>query len=216
MQGFRDFGSRIGTGGQLSQSVLNARLQREKKALMEEALQEEVAKDPYVSKNQFGQYECKLCMSVHSTIADYTVHRELRKHKVNIARFEKMKAGNTIDNGPLYVRPKPQRTVPSIGQPSYWVTRQRDLQNRPSIKVEVHYPEILDGIVPRWRAISWFEQKVEVPDSNWQFIAFAAQPYDTIAIKVPNWELDDSRTYEQWYPDKKMFVVQLQYADVPE
>jgi splicing factor 3A subunit 2 len=48
----------------------------------------------------------------------------------------------------------------------------------------VDYPEIGDGIFPRHRFMSAYEQKVEPPDRKWQYLLFAAEPYETIAFKV--------------------------------
>ena len=36
--------------------------------------------------------------------------------------------------------------------------------------------------------MSAYEQKVEAPDRNYQFVLFAAEPYETIAFKIPNKE----------------------------
>lgn len=38
--------------------------------------------------------------------------------------------------------------------------------------------------------MSAYEQKVEVPDKAFRFLLFAAEPYVTIAFKVPSLELD--------------------------
>ena len=50
--------------------------------------------------------------------------------------------------------------------------------------VQVDYPEIVDGVVPRHRFMSAYEQRVEPPDRQWQYLLFAAEPYETIAFKV--------------------------------
>ena len=50
--------------------------------------------------------------------------------------------------------------------------------------LQVDYPEIVDGIVPRHRFMSAYEQRVEPPDRQWQYLLFAAEPYETIAFKV--------------------------------
>jgi hypothetical protein len=44
--------------------------------------------------------------------------------------------------------------------------------------------EIAEGIAPRHRFMSAYEQKVEPPDRKWQYLLFAAEPYETIAFKV--------------------------------
>ena len=50
--------------------------------------------------------------------------------------------------------------------------------------LQVDYPEIVDGVVPRHRFMSAYEQRVEPPDRQWQYLLFAAEPYETIAFKV--------------------------------
>ena len=50
--------------------------------------------------------------------------------------------------------------------------------------LQVDYPEIVDGVLPRHRFMSAYEQRVEPPDRQWQYLLFAAEPYETIAFKV--------------------------------
>ena len=58
-----------------------------------------------------------------------------------------------------------------IGRPGYRVTKQRDPENgQQSLLFEVDYPEIAEGIVPRHRFMSAYEQKVEPPDRKWQYL----------------------------------------------
>lgn len=44
--------------------------------------------------------------------------------------------------------------------------------------------EIGEGVRPRHRFMSAYEQRVEPPDRKWQYLLFAAEPYETIAFKV--------------------------------
>ncbi len=53
-----------------------------------------------------------------------------------------------------------------------------------SLLFQIDYPEITDNIVPKHRFMSGFEQHVETPDRRWQYLLFAAEPYETIAFKV--------------------------------
>lgn len=50
--------------------------------------------------------------------------------------------------------------------------------------LQIDYPEIADVIIPRHRFMAAYEQKVEPPDRKWQYLLFAAEPYETIAFKV--------------------------------
>jgi splicing factor 3A subunit 2 len=50
--------------------------------------------------------------------------------------------------------------------------------------MQVDYPEIVDDVVPRYRFMSAYEQKIEAPDKQWQYVCIAAEPYETISFKV--------------------------------
>ena len=63
--------------------------------------------------------------------------------------------------------------------------KSRDLQTRQrALTFEIEYPESADGVQPRHRFMSAYEQKIEAPDKNYQYILFACDPYETIAFKV--------------------------------
>jgi splicing factor 3A subunit 2 len=42
----------------------------------------------------------------------------------------------------------------------------------------VEYPEIEEGTRPRHRFMSGYEQRVETADKNYQYLLFAAEPYE--------------------------------------
>jgi len=133
----------------------------------------------------------------------------------------------------------------------------------------VDYPEIAEGIFPRHRFMSAYEQKVatsttiinysntptpppspppspsppppttitttthhhhpppttttavsstttpqvEPPDRKWQYLLFAAEPYETIAFKVPSREVDKSETrfWSHWNKETKEFFLQFSF-----
>jgi len=65
------------------------------------------------------------------------------------------------------------------------VTKQRVPDTwQQSLLFQVDYPEIVESIQPRHRFMSAYEQRVEPPDRKWQYLLFAAEPYETIAFKV--------------------------------
>ena len=114
----------------------------------------------------------------------------------------------------------PLKKFIKIGRPGYKVTKQRDPstgqqsllfqvrnQGEPSIGTkprmarsslsiyfQVDYPEIVDGIEPRHRFMSAYEQHIEPPDRKWQYLLFAAEPYETISFKLPSREIDKVRS----------------------
>lgn len=48
--------------------------------------------------------------------------------------------------------------------------------------------------------MSAYEQRVEAADKNYQFLSFAAEPYEVISFKIPNQEVDktESRFFTNW------------------
>ncbi len=65
--------------------------------------------------------------------------------------------------------------------------------------MQVEYPEIEEGTKPRHRFMSAYEQKKEAWDKKYQFLLFAAEPYEVIAFKVPNMEVEHSdRFFSHW------------------
>ena len=60
---------------------------------------------------------------------------------------------------------------------------------------QVEYPEIEEGTRPRHRFMSAFEQRKEACDRKYQFLLFAAEPYEVIAFKVPNMEIEKTDVF---------------------
>ena len=59
--------------------------------------------------------------------------------------------------------------------------------------------------------MSSYEQKVEAVDDKYQYLLFAAEPYETIAFKIPAKELDkaEGQLWTYWDPDAKLYSLQL-------
>jgi splicing factor 3A subunit 2 len=83
------------------------------------------------------------------------------------------------------------RTI-KIGKPVYRFKKQTNEDGQKQLLFEIEYPQIDPSIKPEHRFISAYEQKIEVPDKAFRFLLFAAEPYVTIAFKVPSLELDMS------------------------
>ncbi len=58
--------------------------------------------------------------------------------------------------------------------------------------------------------MSAYEQKVEAPDRNFQYLLVAAEPYETIGFKIPSLEIDraEGKFFSHW--DREKFVLTLQ------
>ncbi len=57
--------------------------------------------------------------------------------------------------------------------------------------------------------MSSYEQKVEPVDDKYQYLLCAAEPYETIAFKIPNMEIDfsDGKYFEVWDKDKRKYTL---------
>jgi len=106
-----------------------------------------------------------------------------------------------------------------IGRPGYRVTKQRNPENgQQSLLFQIDYPEISDNVVPRHRFMSAYEQKIEPPDRKWQYLLFAAEPYETIAFKVPSREVEkfEGKFWTYWNRDTKQFFLQFSFKFEPK
>ena len=180
----RDWGAKAGSGGVASST--QAKVDRRER-LRQLALQTvDLMKDPYFMKNHLGSYECKLCLTLHNNEGNYLAHTQGKRHQQNLAR----RAAKDALNNPVLPQAnrsliKPRKTV-KIGRPGYRVTKQMDPETQQrSLLFEIDYPEIEAGCQPRHRFMSAYEQKVEVPDKNYQYVLFACDPYETVAFKIP-------------------------------
>jgi len=120
----------------------------------------------------------------------------------------------------------PVRRTVKIGRPGYRVTKQYDPDTRgKSLLFQIEYPEIEEGCQPRHRFMSAFEQRKEPPDRSWQLILFAAEPYETIAFKIPNKDIEknlgptipgESKFWTKWDDAIKQFSLQLHFKPQPK
>ena len=110
----------------------------------------------------------------------------------------------------------PKRQNPKIGRPGYRVIKQKDPETgQKSLLFEVEYPEIEPKLLPRYRIMSSYEQKVEAADEKYQYLLFAAEPYETIAFKIPNMEIDfsEGKYFDAWDKDKRKYTLQIFFKD---
>ena len=54
---------------------------------------------------------------------------------------------------------------------------------------------------------------MEAPEKEWQYLLFAAEPYETIGFKIPNQEIDKnpSKFFTSWDDESKVFTLQLYF-----
>jgi len=206
-------GSKIGSGGQLSESQAAIERRERLRKLALETI--DISKDPYFMRNHLGSYECKLCLTLHTNEGNYLAHTQGKRHQSNLARRAAMEAKNAAPILPT-AKEAPKRRVIQIGRPGYKVTKSRDMHTRQrSLTFEIDYPEAEVGIQPRHRFMSAYEQKVEAPDKNYQYLLFACDPYETVAFKIPNNPIDkrEGRFISNWDSEGRKFALQLFFLD---
>ena len=215
-------GSKFGGGGVSSAQPSERERKERLKRLALESI--DLAKDPYLMRNHLGTYECKLCLTLHTNEANYLAHTQGKKHQQGLARrahMEKLKeqeqaaaaAGTSSMPAIAALKPKKLR----IGRPAYQVFKSRDADtNQRCLSFELQYPEILEDLQPRHRFMSAFEQRVESPpDRRFQYLLFAADPYETVAFKIPNEDIDkgEDRFVTHWDADDKKFTLTLYFME---
>lgn len=221
-------GSKFGGGG--VSSTQNAERDR-KERLKQLALESiDLAKDPYLMRNHLGTYECKLCLTLHTNEANYLAHTQGKKHQHGLgkrAHMEKIRKAREEQQQNNLKRPPPgpsaggqqqsARKSIKIGRPAYQVFKSRDVDtNQRCLTFELTYKDINEDLSPRHRFMSAYEQTVDVPpDRRYQYVLFAAEPYETIAFKIPNEPLDrdHGRLITHWDNDDKKFTLTLYFAD---
>jgi splicing factor 3A subunit 2 len=226
--GDRDWGSKTGGGGVASEDHQALARKERLRQLTRETV--DLAKDPYFMRNHLGSYECKLCLTLHSNDGNYLAHTQGRRHQNNLRRRAAAEArrmpppragdlrgvaglgGAGAGFGAAGRVERPAVRAVRIGRPGYQITKQREAgSGRLSLLFQVKYPEIQAGLQPRHRFMSAFEQRREKPDGRYQYLLFAAAPYETVAFKIPNRPIDkgDGRFYTDWDRSARVFTVQF-------
>ncbi|KAF2076538.1 hypothetical protein CYY_002152 [Polysphondylium violaceum] len=213
-----EFG-KAGSGGmQSSQYDGIDRRERLKKIALDSM---DVSKDPYIISNHIGSFECRLCLTVHNNVGNYLAHTQGKKHQTNLSRrAAKEQRDNPTNKG--FIQPSTtkifKKTI-KIGRPGYKIIKQRDKESgQLSLLFQIDYPEIDPGVQPRHRFMSAYEQKVETANKDYIYLLFAAEPYETIAFKVPNKEIDrstgpDGKFFTHWDRSKNTFTLQFYYKE---
>ena len=160
-------GGKAGTFGVASnqQEAIERRERLRKLALETIDLQ----KDPYFMRNHLGQYECKLCLTLHPNEGNYLAHTQGKRHQQNLARRQAKDAAQAAIQPAPAVPVGPKKRGIKIGRPGYKVVKQFDPERQQrSLLFEIQYPEIEEGLQPRHRFMSAYEQRMEAPDKDWQ------------------------------------------------
>lgn len=182
----------------------------------------DVTKDPYLSRNHVGSLECRLCTTVHATEGSYMAHTMGKRHQQSLQRRAERDA--KLNSNTNLARLLPSARVPvrkslKIGRPGYKVTKffvpgtgtgsDGGEQANKGLEFELHFPDIEPGMQPRHSFMSAFEQRVEPIDKRFQYLLFAAHPYETVGFKLPNEPVDKHQFETRWDKDAKVFRLKL-------
>ncbi|KAK0519586.1 CWF complex protein sap62 [Tilletia horrida] len=106
---------------------------------------------------------------------------------------------------------------------------------RQGLLFQIQLPLIAPNVKPLHRFMSSFEQRVEPQSRQWQYLVVAAEPYETIAFKIParlverkdgvampdtaapgvsgamapGRIVDEPPTWSHWSPDSKTYTIQV-------
>lgn len=182
----------------------------------------DLEKDPYFMKNHLGSYECKLCLTIHNNEGSYLCHTQGKKHQANLARRAykeaAMSAGSSTSvSAPVSISKKLSSSIARIGRPGYRLIKIKNpLDSTLGSIIQIHYPHILQDsstifTKPIYRFMSSYEQRMEAPDKDVQYLAISALPYDTIAFKIPSREINLSpdRFLAHWDPETLLYTLQF-------
>ena len=93
------------------------------------------------------------------------------------------------------------------------------MSHKKKIKFEIDYPFIKNNITPQFRIMSELEVntqkngKNENEENKYHYVVFAAEPYENIAVRIPNLPLDYNieKHFSYWDDGKKIFYLTLNY-----
>jgi splicing factor 3A subunit 2 len=213
------FGKTGGGGQATHQQESIDRRERLRKLALETI---DLKKDPYYFRNHVGKVECKLCFTVHPNEGNYLAHTQAKKHQLGLAKRVLVDAReraaleerNALANGGGLSSSSSSSKVQfiSIGRPAYKLIKQTDVETKQrGLIISIEYPQIDEGIQPRHRFMTSFEQRVQPPDKNYQYLIFAAQPYETIAFKIPSLQVErtSDKLIQSWDRTTRVFTLQM-------
>jgi splicing factor 3A subunit 2 len=206
-----DVGGRTGAGEYNAQLD---KLQRTNRLSTLKLQDKDLSEEQNLFRNQYGLLECKLCCTHHRTEASYIAHtygkqhqRNAERRRVVLARKEAMVGGCRTSSQP---KPPPAaHKLPKIGDPAFSIYRTKNPSGSLSVLFELTYDQIRKNTAPKYRIMSTFEQKIEPPDPRYQFVVFAAQPYTTVAFKIPNMPIIQDQIIEEWKPSEHLYTFQV-------
>ncbi|GAA96642.1 uncharacterized protein L969DRAFT_90550 [Mixia osmundae IAM 14324] len=213
-------GSKFGGGGIAGANEAGVdRRERLRKLALETI---DLAKDPYLLRNHLGGLECRLCLTLHTNEGSYLAHTQGKKHQTNLARRAAREAtdSSVYQSQLLAQQAAAQRLAPKkqflkIGLPGYQATKIKDPESgQLGLLFQIFYPEIKPDSIPMHRFMSAYEQRIEAPSRDHQYLLIAAEPYQTIAFKVQSREIDHQpgKGWKHFDPDTKTYSLQFLFV----
>lgn len=206
-------GGKYGSGIMMSSVEKNTDLRERQRKLRLDTI--DLSKDPYFFQNHLGSYECRLCLTMHDTVGSYIAHSKGNKHQINLQK----RLAKEMKNSKKLIKPKlniPKNDLVRIGTPAFNVKKDKDPEtDQKVLKFDIFFNEIIEKTQPEHRIISAFEQKMEEPDNDYLYLLFAADPYETMCIKIPNLPLDHSpgKNVHIWNKKKNIYYLTLTYKN---
>jgi splicing factor 3A subunit 2 len=159
-------GSKFGGGGVSStQHAERERKERLRKLALETV---DLAKDPYLLRNSYGTYECKLCLTLHTNEGNYLAHTQGKKHQAGLAKRAAMEAKLKQGVEGMGVSSNSNKAIQNlrprvkIGRPGYEVSKSRHpVTHQRCLSFDLFFPDIHGAA--RYRFMSAFEQRVDLP-----------------------------------------------------
>lgn len=211
-----DVGGKTGTG---EYNAELAKIQRANRISSLKIQDASLENNEYLFRNQYGLFECKLCCTHHRSEGSFIAHTYGKQHKRNVERRRVVLARKEAMAGGCrqIAQPKPTSNVPKlqkIGEPTYYVFKQINQETGSlTILFELTYDQIRKSTSPKYRIMSAFEQKVDPPDPRFQYVVFAAQPYNTVAFRIPNHPILEDSIIQGW--KSPIFTFQVTIAAPP-
>ncbi|CAE6427748.1 unnamed protein product [Rhizoctonia solani] len=177
---------------------------------------ERVSQDPYILRNHLGSLECRLCLTLHTNEGSYLAHTvPFFVVWLNRAARRALRFHTQLITAPAPAASVPRKMFIKIGRPGYRVTKVRDPLMaaaaggggaKEGMMVQIHLPQIKEGVIPRRRFMSAWEQKNLV----------AAEPYESIAFRIPAREIEDLEenpdwNWSHWDADTKQYSFQFMF-----
>eukprot|EP00127_Corallochytrium_limacisporum_P006444 Clim_evm34s227 gene=Clim_evmTU34s227 len=213
-------GGKTGSGGIASLATIAYAQKQRTAAVALDMI--ETQKDPYFFRNRAGQIECKLCLSVHVNEASYLSHTRSKRHQRSLEKKQRrLEAQNQHRTSAsqatgvgLHLKKSQIRSFKRIGKPQAEVTRLHDATtDQRGFLFQVYFPSIATEVIPQMRIVSAFEAGRQ-EDPKWQYVVFAAEPYQSIGFRVPAgtfMEKGSPKYIESWDNVGKRYCVQLMY-----